>query len=86
MANFRHVEDASTFIKKSETDRIRNFKTFEGPHWAFLSEPLQANLMHYLFAVGLRPEIAMAIEYMSWSHEQKLYLAWLRRMHEIFAN
>jgi hypothetical protein len=49
-----------------------------GPKWQFLSENLQADLMKFIFTVGIRPEIAICIEYLSWNKEQRLYMGWIR--------
>jgi hypothetical protein len=35
-------------------------------------------MIEYLFSVGLRPEIGLCVEYLSWNKEQRLYLGWLR--------
>jgi len=52
-----------------------------GPKFGFLSEPLQESLMEYYFGVGLRPEIGMCVEYLSWNKEQRMYMAWLRDLY-----
>ena len=54
------------------------------PKFVTLSEPLQNALVEYLFAVGVRPEIAACVEYMSWNKEQRLYMAWLREIYGYF--
>lgn len=38
-------------------------------------------MIEYLYAMGLRPEIGLCIEYLSWNKEQRLYMAWLRDMY-----
>jgi len=43
-----------------------------------MSEPLQNSIIEYLFDCGIRPEIGLAVEYLSWNKEQRLYMAWLR--------
>jgi hypothetical protein len=57
------------------------------PEWSFLSENLQAALVEYLFSLGIRPEIGVCIEYLSWNKEQRLYMGWLRDFHaHLFPN
>ena len=40
-----------------------------GPKWQFLSESLQADLMKFIFTAGIRPELALCVEYLSWNKE-----------------
>ena len=49
-----------------------------------LSEPVQNSIVEYIFAVGVRPEIAACVEYLSWNKEQRLYMAWLRETYGYF--
>lgn len=51
---------------------------YSGPTFTHMSEPLQNSIIEYLFDCGIRPEIALAVEYLSWNKEQRLYMAWLR--------
>ena len=46
-----------------------------------MSENLQNNIIEYLFASGLRPEIGLAVEYLSWNKEQRMYMGWLRDLY-----
>lgn len=39
---------------------------------------MQKNLVEYLFSLGIRPEIGICVEYLSWNREQRLYMSWLR--------
>ena len=52
-----------------------------GPQWDYLSENLQANLMRYIFSAGVRPEIGLCVEYLSWNKEQRLYMGWMRDLY-----
>jgi len=38
-------------------------------------------MIEYLFSAGLRPEIGLCVEYLSWNKEQRLYIAWLRDLY-----
>ena len=38
-------------------------------------------MVEYLYAVGLRPELAVCVEYLSWNKEQRMYMAWLRDLY-----
>lgn len=58
--------------------RGKFYDSIHGPKFGYLSENLQNNIVEYLYAVGLRPEVGMAIEYLSWNKEQRMYMAWLR--------
>ena len=55
--------------------------SYDGPRYDSLSEPLQNALVAYLYSVGVRPEIGIAVEYLSWNKEQRLYMEWLKRMY-----
>ena len=80
-----HVkEQALNIAQLSPVQRRRTCTGYRGPEWRFLSEPLQAALTEYLYAVGLRPEIALAVEYLSWNSEHRLYLSWMRRVYKHF--
>jgi hypothetical protein len=63
-------------------DRTRKRNEFSGkvygPGFMYLSESMQSSIVEYLFSLGIRPELGMCIEYLSWNKEQRLYLAWLR--------
>ena len=49
-------------------------KSYGGPRWEFLSESLQLSLMNYLYSLGVRPDIGICVEYLSWNREQRLYV------------
>lgn len=34
--------------------------------------------MQYLYSIGIRPEIAICIEYLTWNREQRLYMQWIK--------
>jgi hypothetical protein len=38
-------------------------------------------MIEYLYSSGLRPEIGLCVEYLSWNKEQRLYMAWLRDLY-----
>ena len=56
-------------------------KSYKGPSFKNLSEPLQNSIVEIIYEAGVRPEIGLAVEYLSWSKEQRLYMAWLRDMY-----
>lgn len=35
----------------------------------YLSEPLQSNLVQYMYEVGVHPDLALCLEYLSWNKE-----------------
>ena len=37
--------------------------------------------MEYLYSVGLRPEIGIVVEWLSWNKEQRMYMSWLKRLY-----
>lgn len=85
--NLRHVaQQALNYAQLTPVERRRSQPGYSGPDWRFLSEPLQSSLTEYLYAVGLRPEIALAVEYLSWNAEQRLYLNWLKRSYKYFVD
>ena len=55
-------------------------KRYQGPKFANLSEPLQDNIVQYLYEAGVHPEIAICLEYLSWNKEQRYYMNWLNNM------
>lgn len=57
------------------------YNKLHGPIFTFLSEPLQNSIIEYFYSVGLNPEIAMCVEYLSWNKEQRLYMAWLKNLY-----
>lgn len=63
-----------TWLRKLQSQRSAYF----GPRFETLSEPVQTNLVEYLYEVGLHPEIGLAVEYLSWNKEQRLYMEWLK--------
>ena len=64
---------------------IKNF-AYNGPTFTNLSEPVQNTMLEYLYECGLRPEIGIAVEYLSWNKEQRLYMAWLRDLSFYLSN
>ena len=52
-----------------------------GPKFTYLSESLQNNMVEYLYSVGLRPEIGICVEYLSWNKEQRMYMSWLKKLY-----
>ena len=76
--------DADEFIKSGIWfDKINKksqkfYGQTHGPKFQYLSENLQNSIIEYLFACGLRPEIGLAVEYLSWNKEQRMYMGWLR--------
>lgn len=86
---FFHVpQGADDFIKNGIWfDKVykragnRFYSNVHGPKFAFLSESMQGAMVEYLYAAGLRPEIGLCVEYMSWNKEQRMYMAWLRDLY-----
>lgn len=84
---FTVKHDAHEFVKGIWIDKTLNrdsnkfYDMTHGPRFSYLSEPLQNNLMEYFFSVGLRPEIGLCVEFLSWNKEQRMYLAWLRDLY-----
>ncbi len=83
-------EDADKFIQegvwydkiyKNQKGGNRFYGQMHGPRFGFLSESLQGSLVEYLYACGLRPEIGLCVEYLSWNKEQRLYMAWLKSLY-----
>lgn len=56
-------------------------RSYKGPSFKNLSEPLQNSIVEIIYEAGVRPEIGLAVEYLSLSKEQRLYMAWLRDMY-----
>lgn len=44
----------------------------------FLNENIQGDIMRFLFVSGIRPELGVCIEYLSWNKDQRLYMGWMR--------
>lgn len=59
---------------------------YYGPNFMYLSEPLQRGIVEYLYSIGVRPEIGLCVEYLSWNKEQRLYMAWLRDLYLFLFN
>ena len=53
---------------------------YPGPSYAQLPESVQSGIMDLLYEAGVRPEVALVVEYLSWNKEQRLYMKWLRDM------
>lgn len=49
-----------------------------GPKWMYLNENIQGDIMRFLFTAGIRPELGLCVEYLSWNKEQRLYMGWMR--------
>ena len=45
------------------------YKHTHGAKYMLLSENLQKALIEYLFAIGVRPEIGLCVEYLSWNKD-----------------
>ena len=72
------TEQTSKSTKKSTS--------YPGPQFKNLSEPIQNVLVSYLYEVGVRPELALVCEYLSWHKEQRIYMGWLRQMQQYCTN
>ena len=51
-----------------------------GPKFDNLSAQLQENFVEYVHAVGVRPEVALCVEFLSLNKEQRMYMRWLQRI------
>ena len=60
-----------------------NSSQSHGPDWNYLPHNLQVNLLQYLFGIGIRPELGLCVEYLSWYREQRLYMGWLRDLYSL---
>ena len=75
------VKEGIWFHKTMKKQKNKFYGVTHGPRFTFLSENLQNAMVEYLYAVGLRPELAMCVEYLSWNKEQRMYMAWLRDLY-----
>ena len=55
---------------------------YRGPNFRNISEPVQNTLLEFLYEAGIRPELGLAVEYLSWNKEQRMYMKWLKELHE----
>lgn len=39
--------------------------------------------MRFMFIAGIRPEIGICIEYLSWNKEHRLYIGWMRDIYAL---
>ncbi len=68
-------ENADEFVNKHWYDKSKKktdnefYGKFYGPNFLFLSENVQNGLLEYIYSVGLRPEIGMCVEYLSWNKD-----------------
>ena len=79
-------DDASEFVKGIWLDKklkVKNkfYNQARCPKFMYLSENLQNSIIEYLYGVGIRPEIGICLEYLSWNKEQRLYMQWLRDLY-----
>lgn len=77
--------DRQSLAENKDGSLIKNF-AYNGPTFTNLSEPVQNTMLEYLYECGLRPEIGIAVEYLSWNKEQRLYMAWLRDLSFYLSN
>ena len=66
-----------TWLQRSKSQSV----DYTGPKFAQLSEPVQDALVEYIYAAGIRPEIGIVIEWLSWNKEQRLYMSWLKGLY-----
>ena len=78
-------KDADEFVRtgRSQFRTTKFHGKVYGPRFDFLSENLQNQMIEYLYSAGLRPEIGLCVEYLSWNKEQRLYMAWLRDLYAL---
>ena len=55
-------------------------RLYQGARYMYLSEPLQSSLVQYMYEVGVHPDLALCLEYLSWSKEQRTYMTWIGKM------
>ena len=63
------MQDGLKVSQKSWFDKGRQHNEYRGPQFLGLSEPLQDGLVEYLYSVGVRPEIGLVVEWLSWNKE-----------------
>ena len=68
-------------VNQTWLQRSKRSTVYEGPKFAQLSEPVQDALVEYIYEVGVRPELGVVIEWLSWNKEQRLYMSWLKRLY-----
>ena len=78
-------KDADEFVRtgRSQFRTTKFHGKLYGPRFDFLSENLQNQMIEYLYSAGLRPEIGLCVENLSWNKEQRLYMAWLRDLYAL---
>lgn len=43
--------------------------------------------MRFMFLAGIRPELGICVEYLSWNKEHRLYIGWMRDIYtNLFGN
>ena len=57
-----------------------------GPLWNFLSENIQESFVKYLMSLGIKPEIGLVVEYLSWNKESRNYIGWIRDFYSFMFN
>lgn len=73
-----------TIIERNKINVDLTSETFKasrkcyGPKWIYLNENIQGDIMRFLFTAGIRPELGICVEYLSWNKEQRLYMGWMR--------
>jgi len=72
------MRDGVWFHKTMKKENNKFYGQTHGPSFNFLSENLQNSLVEYLYSAGVRPEIGLCVEYLSWNKEQRMYMGWLR--------
>ncbi len=75
------MQDGLAVSQRTWLEKGKSNSTYKGPKFAQLSEPVQDSLVEYLYSIGLRPEIGIVIEWLSWNKEQRMYMSWLKRVY-----
>ena len=88
-------KDALSICKLSQMSRRKHMvsgvqfpasEISRGPLWNFLSERLQENFVSYFISLGIKPEIGLVVEYLSWNKEQRNYMGWIRDFYSYLYN
>ncbi|CAI2361522.1 unnamed protein product [Moneuplotes crassus] len=68
-------------------DSFTPIKNMQGKYFSIyydnLSTKLQKAFVEYLYSVGLPPDVGLVAEFMSINKEQRMYMNWLKSLHEL---
>lgn len=70
----------------SDGSKLGYSEMLHGTQWSSLSENMQSSLVEYMYIHGIRPELGICIEYLSWNREHRLYIQWMRDLYLFLFN